>query len=179
VNIVCDRNKLFVSCFWKALAKLTRVTLKMSSSYHPEMDGTSERSNKTVNQLLHYHVKRNQKGWVRALPQICFLIMNTINASTGYSGFQLHLSQSPHVIPPLIPSELPVELQDVATTATSLLDQLSNDVANMRDNLLLAKITQAYHASATRGPEPTYHISDCIMLSTMNRHHEYKKKGKK
>jgi len=56
-NIVCDRDKLFVSQFWKALTKLTGVKLKMSTSYHPETDGSSERSNKTVNQMLRYHVR--------------------------------------------------------------------------------------------------------------------------
>jgi len=44
------------------LTKLTGVKLKMSSAYHPETDGASERSNKTVNQLLRFHVKRNQKA---------------------------------------------------------------------------------------------------------------------
>jgi len=55
-SIVCDHDKLFISHFWKALTKLTGVTLKMSSTYHPETDSTSEGSNKTVNQLLRYHV---------------------------------------------------------------------------------------------------------------------------
>jgi hypothetical protein len=67
-DIACDRDKLFVSKFWKALTKLTGVKLKMSTSYHPETDRSSERSNKTINQMLRYHVKRNQKGWARALP---------------------------------------------------------------------------------------------------------------
>jgi len=38
LNIVSDRNKLLVSKFWKALTKLTRIKLKMSSTYHPETD---------------------------------------------------------------------------------------------------------------------------------------------
>jgi Integrase zinc binding domain len=57
-DIVSDRDKLFLSCFWKALAKISGVKLKMSSAYHPETDGSSERSNKTINQMLRYHVKR-------------------------------------------------------------------------------------------------------------------------
>lgn len=60
LNIVSDRNKLFVSKFWKALTRLTGVKLKMSSLYHPEMDGSSERSNKTINQCLRYHITWNQ-----------------------------------------------------------------------------------------------------------------------
>jgi hypothetical protein len=62
------------------------------------------------------------------LPQIHFQIMNTVNALTGYSGFQFYLGRSPWVIPPLIPGNLPKELQDAATTVTLLMNRLSDDV---------------------------------------------------
>lgn len=58
-DIISDHDKLFVSKFWQALHKLTRVKLKLSSAYHPEMDGSSEQSNKTINQCIRYHVHRN------------------------------------------------------------------------------------------------------------------------
>ena len=41
-DIISDRDKLFMSKFWKALHKLTGVTLKMSTAYHPQTDGASE-----------------------------------------------------------------------------------------------------------------------------------------
>ena len=71
-TIILDRDKLFVSRFWKRLTKIAGVKLGMSTAFHPETDGASERMNKTVNQCLRYHVTRNQKGWVRALPRIRF-----------------------------------------------------------------------------------------------------------
>jgi predicted RNA methylase len=67
-DIVCDQDKLFVSQFWTALMKLMGVKIKMSTSYHPETDGACECTNKTVNQMLHFHIKCNQRGWVRTLP---------------------------------------------------------------------------------------------------------------
>jgi hypothetical protein len=151
----------------------------MSSAYHPETDGSSERSNKTINQLLRYHVHRNQKGWVCTLPRIRFQIMNTVNASTGFSGFQLHIGRSPRIIPPLIPTELPAELQDAAETATTMINCLKDDVAQAHDNLLLAKITQAHHASGSCTPDLHFNVNDLVMLSTANRRHKYKKKGEK
>jgi len=151
----------------------------MSSSYHPETDGSSERSNKTVNQMLRYHVCRNQKGWARALPRIRFQIMNTKNASTGFSGFQLLMGRSPRVIPPIIPSNLPPDLQDATKSASDVLSCLNDDVAQARDNLMLAKITQAHNVSTTRASDPQYKVGDWVMLSTANRRHEYKKKGEK
>jgi hypothetical protein len=173
-NIVCNWDKLFVLHFWKALTKLTGVKLKLSSAY-PETDGSSERSNKTVNQMLCFHVKQNQRGWVRALPRIRFQIMNTVNASTKFSGFQLHLGRSPRIIPPMIPQSLPMELHNATHTAMSTIKQLSE----ARDNLLLTKITQSHHADASCRPNPHYQVGDLVMLSTKHWHHAYKKKGEK
>jgi hypothetical protein len=59
LEIVSDRDKLSVSRFWKALHALTSTKIKMSSSFHPETDSASERTNKTINQLLRYHVECN------------------------------------------------------------------------------------------------------------------------
>lgn len=39
VEIVCDRNKLFISKFWAVLAKLAGMKMKMTTSFHPEGDG--------------------------------------------------------------------------------------------------------------------------------------------
>jgi Integrase zinc binding domain len=100
LEIVSDCDKLFVSCFWKALHVLTGTKIKMSLSFYFETDGASERTNKTINQLLCYHVEHNQKGWVKALSLICFNIMNTINKSTGFFPFQLCIGQSACIIPP-------------------------------------------------------------------------------
>jgi hypothetical protein len=134
LELISDRDKLFVSEFWRALHRLTGVKLKMSSAYHPETDGASERTNKTINQAIRYHVRRNQKGWVRALPRIRFDIMNSVNASTDFSPFQLRLGRSPRRIPPLIPLEhVP---NGVEKTAADIVSQIELDVAEAKDNLL-------------------------------------------
>jgi hypothetical protein len=105
--------------------------------------------------------------------------MNTINASTGFSGFQLHLGHSPHVIPPLVPTEIPAELTDAATTASGTINRLLDDVADAQNNLLLAKISQAHYSSTARSPGPQFVVGDLVMLSTTNRRHKYIKKGEK
>jgi hypothetical protein len=48
LNIVSDHDKIFVSKFWKALHVLTGIKLKMLLAYHPETDGSSKQSNKTI-----------------------------------------------------------------------------------------------------------------------------------
>jgi hypothetical protein len=176
LEIVSDRDKLFISKFWQSLHKLTGVKLKMSTAYHPESDGTSERSNKTINQCLRYHVERNQMGWRRALPRVCFDIMNTINASTGFSLFQLRMGRSPRVIPPLVRSE-DDSFTDIR--ATDIIERLQLDVLEAKDNMIRAKISQSLAANEHRTDEFPFVKGGRVVLSMLHRRQDYKAKGEK
>ncbi len=180
IHIISDRDKLFMSRFWRALHRLTGVDLKMSTSFHPETDGASERTNRTVIQMLRYHVERNQKGWSRALPLIRFQIMNTENASTGFSPFQLRHGASPRVIPPLFNADTSVALtdfEDGGERARALLERIETDTLEAQDNLLLAKTHQALAANAHRDPELPYQVGDRVLLSTFHRRRAYMQRG--
>ena len=61
LHVVLNRDVLFTTELWTALHKLTSVKLKMSTSYHPETDGSSEWTNKTINQAMLTTTKRD--GW--------------------------------------------------------------------------------------------------------------------
>jgi hypothetical protein len=82
-------------------------------------------------------------------------------------------------MPPIVPQSLPVDLQTAGDAATMIIDRLTNDVAQARDNLLLMKVTQAFHASTTRLLDPMYKKNNLVMLSMINQRHKYKKKGDK
>jgi RNase H-like domain found in reverse transcriptase/Integrase zinc binding domain len=174
-DIVCDRDKLFMSAFWKHLNIISGIKCKASSSYHPQSNGASERTNKTVNQCLRFHVERNQKGWVRAIPRIRFHIMATINKSTGYSPFHLRFGRSPRLLPPL--TNPPPNASDDHITARQVIENLQTDTADARDNLILAKLSQAHFANPKRSENPPYKIGDKVMLSTLNRRRDYKSRG--
>jgi hypothetical protein len=169
-DIISDRDKLFISKFWRALHKLTGVKLKLSSSYHPQTDGSSERTNKTINQCIRYHVRRNQKGWVRALPRVQFDIMNSVNASTGFSNFQIRFGRSPRLIPPIVPANLLPSSSSSPETHTAqaqmLISQIETDVAKAKDNLLQAKVFQAHYANLNRSPDIPFEVGNKVMLST-------------
>jgi uncharacterized membrane protein len=47
-NIISDRDKIFTSVVWKDLFKITDTQLIMSSSYHPQTDGQTERLNQCL-----------------------------------------------------------------------------------------------------------------------------------
>jgi len=63
LNIISNRDKLFTSKFWSSLHKLMGIKLKMSTAYHLETDGSSECTNKTINQCIRFHIDRTQVGW--------------------------------------------------------------------------------------------------------------------
>jgi len=103
--------------------------------------------------------------------------MNTVNKSTGYSPFQLKLRRSPRILPPLI-EELPKPSRE-HISAREVMTRVLQDVADAKDNLMVAKISQAHHANEHRCDDPEYKVGDLIMLSTLNRRREHKQKGKK
>ncbi|GJR36560.1 putative reverse transcriptase domain-containing protein [Tanacetum coccineum] len=73
VSIICDRDPRFTSNFWRSFQKAMGTRLDMSTAYHPETDGQSERTIQTLEDMLRACVIT--LGWLkRHLPLIEFLI---------------------------------------------------------------------------------------------------------
>ena len=94
-HIVSDRDVLFTSTFWKQLHRLIGTKLRLSSAYHPQSDGSTERANQTITQMLRQCVHPNQKDWVAKLPAIEFAINSARSESTGFVPFFLNSGQMP------------------------------------------------------------------------------------
>jgi hypothetical protein len=101
--------------------------------------------------------------------------------STEFSNFQICMGRSPRLIPPLIPDSLtPITTQpDETQRAQKLIVDLQMGVNKAKDNLLQAKIFQSFYANQHRSPDPPFKIGDEVMLSTLHRRQEFKKKGEK
>jgi len=96
--IISDRDVLFTSTFWNHLNTLMGIKLKMSSAYHPQTDGATERANRTVTQMLRQCINPNQKDWVSKLPTIQFAINSARSESTGYAPFFLNNGRMPRTM---------------------------------------------------------------------------------
>ncbi|GKC86769.1 putative reverse transcriptase domain-containing protein, partial [Tanacetum coccineum] len=67
-SIICDRDGRFTSNFWRSFQKALGTDISMSTVYHPETDGQSERTIQTLEDMLCACVIDFGKGWVKHLP---------------------------------------------------------------------------------------------------------------
>ncbi|GJS00283.1 putative ribonuclease H-like domain-containing protein [Tanacetum coccineum] len=81
VSIICDRDGRFTSNFWKSFQKALGTDLSMSTAYHPETDGQSERTIQTLKDMLRACVIDFGKGWVKHFPLAEFSYNNSYHAS--------------------------------------------------------------------------------------------------
>lgn len=67
VSIVSDRDKVFTSLFWRELFKAMGTKLEMTTAYHPQSDGQTERVNQCLEGYLRCMVGATPKQWVKWL----------------------------------------------------------------------------------------------------------------
>ena len=70
----------------------------MSTSFHPQTDGATERMNRSIGQILRSTVNTDQKNWVEKCPMLEFAINSSINKSTGFAPFELNGGYMPSMI---------------------------------------------------------------------------------
>lgn len=85
--IISDRDKVFTSTLWQELFKLAGVELHMSTSYHPQSDGQTERLNQTVETFLRCFVNACPSKWLSWLPLAEFWYNCCPHSAIGVSPF--------------------------------------------------------------------------------------------
>ncbi|GJY35524.1 putative reverse transcriptase domain-containing protein [Tanacetum coccineum] len=88
VLIICDHGPKFASNFWRSLQKALGTSLDMSTAYHPQTDGQSERTIQTLEDMLRACVIDFVNGWVRHLPLVEFSYNNSYHASIKAAPFE-------------------------------------------------------------------------------------------
>ncbi|CAI7770064.1 unnamed protein product [Closterium sp. NIES-54] len=94
-TLISDRDPKFTSKFWKELMSLMGTRLAMSSAYHPQTDGQTERLNQIVEQLLRAACKDDINKWDLHLPVLEFAYNNAKHAATGDTPFFLCYRRHP------------------------------------------------------------------------------------
>jgi hypothetical protein len=72
----------------------------MSTAFHPQTDGATERANWTISQILRSIIQNDQTDWVRKIPLVKITINASLNKTTKHSPFGLnygHIPRSPEL----------------------------------------------------------------------------------
>jgi hypothetical protein len=86
--IISDRDSHFTSRFWQSLQREMWTKLKFSTTFHPQTDGQSERTNHIPDDMLQAYVLEFKRSWVQYLPLIEFAYNNSYQATIGMSSYE-------------------------------------------------------------------------------------------
>jgi len=86
-GIVSDRGSVFTSKFWSTLCWILKIKRKLSTAFHPQTDGQTERQNQTLEQYLRQYCSFHQDDWASLLSHAEFAYNNSDHASLGCSPF--------------------------------------------------------------------------------------------
>ncbi|MBW0510191.1 hypothetical protein O181_049906 [Austropuccinia psidii MF-1] len=94
-SIVSDRGSLFVSSFWTNLCQKLKISRDLSTAYHPEADGQTERVNQILEQYLWMYVSYHQDYWNAWIPLAEFTYNSSDHSSTKKSPFFTFYGRDP------------------------------------------------------------------------------------
>lgn len=105
-SIVTNKDTIFVSHFWKKLFKLYKVNLQLSTAYHPQTDGQSERVNQCLEMFLRCAIHDSPKSWKSWLALAELWYNSTLHPALGCSPFKALYGYEPNLgAVPTIPPE--------------------------------------------------------------------------
>ena len=96
-SIIIDWGSLFTLKFWSLLCYFLGIKRRLSTAFHPQTNGQTERQNSIIEAYLRAFVNCEQNDWARLLPIAEFAYNNAKNASTGHTSFELNYGFYPRV----------------------------------------------------------------------------------
>ncbi|GJV99943.1 putative reverse transcriptase domain-containing protein [Tanacetum coccineum] len=157
VSIICDRDPRFASNFWRSLQNALGTNLDMSTAYHPQTDGQSERTIQTLEDMLRACVIYFGKGWVNHLPLVEFSYNNNYHASIKAAPFEALYGRK---------CRSPVcwaEVGQVQLTGPDLVRETTEKIVQIKQRMQTARDRQKSYADKKRKPMD-FQVGDKVML---------------
>lgn len=158
--IVSDRGPQFAAKVMQELCKLLGIKSKLSTAFHPQTDGQTERLNRDLQQYLRLFVAEKQNDWSSWLSLAEFSYNNKRQESLGKTPFEVTRSYMPRMGVEPLTSKVPAA-QEIANKIKETLDQA-------RRNLEHAQEAMKRQADKSRSDAPEYKMEDLVWLSTTN-----------
>ncbi|GKE51081.1 putative reverse transcriptase domain-containing protein [Tanacetum coccineum] len=158
VSIISDRDGRFTSLFWQALHKALGNQLDMSTAYHPETDGQSERTIQTLEDMLRACVLDFGKSLERHLPLVEFSYNNSYHTSIKAAPFEALYGRK---------CRSPVcweEVGDAQLTGPAIIHETIKKIIQIKSRIQASRDRQKSYANIRRKPK-VFHVGDKVMLN--------------
>jgi transposase InsO family protein len=168
-EVVSDRDVRFTADYWREVARILQTKLLMSTAFHPETDGLSENSNKTIVRYLRGFTTHDQANWDDYLPLAEYAYNSSVHRSTKQTPFELDLGYAPP-----LPLDLIADLQRPQANASAktlqgreFVERLQRILGVARDQLHDAQDEQTAEANKSRRPiDPAITAGAKVFLDT-------------
>ena len=146
MSIVSDRDPRFTKHFWKSFQKAMGTHLTMSTTFHPQKDGQSERTIQILEDMLRACVLDHKGRWEEHLPLVEFDYKNSYQASIQMTPYEALYGR---------PCRSPICLKEVgesSITHPDLTRHTSEKVNLIQQRLLTAQSRKKSYADRRRRP---------------------------
>ncbi|XP_068178216.1 uncharacterized protein [Antennarius striatus] len=158
-DVVSDRGPQFTSAFWKEFCRLLGASTSLSSGFHPQSNGQSERMNQEMETALRCMASKNPASWSTQLLWVEYAHNTLISSTTGLSPFQCAYGYQP----PLFPAQ---EKETVCPSVEAFIRRCRRTWTQTRTALLRAIDRYTTAANRRRSQAPPYQVGQMVWLST-------------
>ena len=172
-TLISDRDVKFTSAFWRALFEYSQTELAMTTAYHPQADGQSERTNQTVEHALRCLLagRLNQDEWEDCLPSLQHVLLTSISATTDKLPYELLFGRTPRgtFSSPVPPSNAEQFLQQRQVLWREAADAIALSQARMKIYYDADRVPPQFgdyvYLRLTRPGQLGYHVQNQTKLS--------------
>ena len=160
-SIVSDRDSRFTSTFWRDLMALLGIQRKMSTAFHPETDGQTERVNQVLEHYIRCFCNFQQNDWADLLPMAEFAYNNSLAAGTQLPPFYANYGFNPRC-------NWPTEA--VVHNPAARLYSRWIDLVHIacKEGLAETRTAMGKYFNQKRKPGPAFRIGDKVMINGKN-----------
>jgi hypothetical protein len=164
-EVLSDRGPHFHNAFWGHLCKYAGVTQKLSSAYHPQTDGQTERVNRVLEEMLRHYVSPDHSDWDKHLWAAEFAVNNSWQETVRATPFYLNYGRHPR--PPCL---LDMGPNVKAPKSHAAVQDMEQRVRDAKRFMAAAQARSKQRVDATRR-DVQYSVGDQVLLSTENMTH--------